>query len=141
MCPVWLISFNFQVLRLKSRPPSMRILIMEDDSKMAGLLKEGVEEEHHSACLAFDGRAALELAASSEFDVIVLDLMVPIFDGFEVTRRVRKSHNETPILVLTARDALTDIAKDLDMVVDDFQTMSFSYVVLVTSLHVFSRRL
>lgn len=93
----------------------MRILIMEDDSKMAGLLKDGLEEENHSACLAFEGRAALELAAASEFDVIVLDLMVPVLDGFDVTRRLRKSHNQTPILVLTARDSTTDIAKALDL--------------------------
>jgi DNA-binding response OmpR family regulator len=137
---VGLISFNFQVLMLKSRPPSMRILIMEDDSKMAGLLKEGVEEEHHSACLAFDGRAALELAASSEFDVIVLDLMEPIFDGFEVTRRLRKSHNQTPILVLTARDAITDIAKALDLGADDYLTKPFSFVELMARLRALARR-
>jgi len=112
----------------------MHILIVEDEKKMAGLLKQGLEEENHSACLAFDGRAALELAASSEFDVIVLDLMVPVLDGFEVTRRLRKSQNQTPIIVLTARDAITDIAKALDLGADDYLDKPFSFVELMTRL-------
>jgi DNA-binding response OmpR family regulator len=118
----------------------MRILIMEDDTKMAGLLKEGLEEENHFACLAFDGRAALELAAASEFDVIVLDLMVPVLDGFEVTRRLRKSHNQTPILVLTARDSTSDIAKALDLGADDYLTKQFSFVELMARLRALARR-
>jgi len=134
------ISLNFQVLVLKSRPAPMRILIMEDELKMADLLKQGLEEENHSACLAFDGRAALELAASSEFDAIVLDLMVPLLDGFEVTRRLRKSNNQTPILVLTARDAVTEIAKALDLGADDYLTKPFSFVELMARLRALARR-
>lgn len=118
----------------------MRILIMEDDQKMAELLKQGLEEENHSACLAFDGRAALELAAASEFDVIVLDLMVPLLDGFEVTRRLRKSHNQTPILVLTARDSTSDVAKALDLGADDYLTKPFSFVELMARLRALARR-
>jgi two-component system OmpR family response regulator len=118
----------------------MRILIMEDEVKMAELLKQGFEEENHSACLVFDGRAALELAASSEFDVIVLDLMVPTFDGFEVTRRLRRGHNETPILVLTARDSTADIAKALDLGADDYLTKPFSFVELMARLRALARR-
>src|SRR3984893_18516140 len=125
---------------LQSRPPPMRILIMEDELKMAELLKEGLEEENRSACLAFDGRAALELAASSEFDVIVLDLMVPVLDGLEVARRLRKSHNPTPILVLTARDAITDIAKALDLGADDYLTKPFSFVELMARLRALAPR-
>lgn len=125
---------------LKSKPPPMRILIMEDELKMADLLKEGLEEEHHSACLAFDGRAALDLAASSEFDVIVLDLMVPVLDGFEVTRRLRKNQNPTPILVLTARDAITDVARALDLGADDYLTKPFSFVELMARLRALARR-
>jgi two-component system OmpR family response regulator len=118
----------------------MRILIMEDEVKMAELLKQGFEEENHSACLVFDGRAALELAASSEFDVIVLDLMVPTLDGFEVTRRLRRGHNETPILVLTARDSTADIAKALDLGADDYLTKPFSFVELMARLRALARR-
>src|SRR6266581_1332828 len=118
----------------------MHILIVEDEKKMAGLLKEGLEEENHSACLAFDGRTALELAASSEFDVIVLDLMIPMLDGFEVARRLRKSQNQTPILVLTARDAVTDIKKALDLGADDYLTKPFSFVELMARLRALARR-
>lgn len=118
----------------------MRILIMEDDQKMAGLLKQGLEEENHSASVAFDGRTALELAAASEFDVIVLDLMVPVLDGFEVTRRLRKNQNQTPILVLTARDSTADIAKALDLGADDYLTKPFSFVELMARLRALARR-
>jgi DNA-binding response OmpR family regulator len=113
---------------------------MEDELKMAELLRQGLEEENHSACLAFDGRAALELAASSEFDAIVLDLMVPVLDGFEVTRRLRKSHNQTPILVLTARDSTADIVKALDLGADDYLTKPFSFVELMARLRALARR-
>src|SRR5260370_32575887 len=113
---------------------------MEADPKLAGLRREGLEEENHSACLAFDGRAALELAISSEFDVIVLDLMVPVLDGFEVTRRLRRNQNQPPILVLTARDAITDIAKALDLGADDYLTKPFSFVELMARLRALARR-
>jgi len=75
---------------------SMHVLIVEDEKKMAELLKKGLEEDNHSVNLAFDGREALEMAKALEFDAIVLDLMLPGVDGFEVVRRLRKSGNETP---------------------------------------------
>ncbi|HVA95949.1 MAG TPA: response regulator, partial [Candidatus Dormibacteraeota bacterium] len=74
----------------------MHVLIVEDEKKMAELLKKGLEEDNHSVNLAFDGREALEMAKALEFDAIVLDLMLPGVDGFEVVRRLRKSGNETP---------------------------------------------
>src|SRR6266700_2427941 len=118
----------------------MRVLIVEDEKKMAELLKGGLEEEHHSVSLAFDGRTGLEFAASSDFDAIVLDLMLPVLDGFEVARRLRRSHNQTPILVLTARDATTDIAKALDLGADDYLTKPFSFVELLARLRAIARR-
>src|SRR6266581_6780917 len=93
----------------------MRILIVEDERNMAELLKEGLEEEQHRVSLAFNGRSGLEMATMFEFDAIVLDLMLPVLDGFEVARRLRRNDSQTPILVLTARDAITDIAKALDL--------------------------
>ena len=118
----------------------MRILIVEDEKKMAELLKEGLEEEKHGVSLAFNGRAGLELATCFEFDAIVLDLMLPVLDGFEVARRLRRSQNQTPILVLTARDAITDIAKALDLGADDFLTKPFSFVELLARLRAITRR-
>ena len=118
----------------------MRILIVEDEKKMADLLKKGLEEENHSVSVAFDGRAALEIAGDFEFDAIVLDIMLPGVDGYEVARRLRKSQNETPILMLTARDAVPDIVKGLDAGADDYLTKPFSFEEFLARLRSVSRR-
>ncbi len=118
----------------------MRVLIVEDEKGMAELLKKGLEEENHSVMLAFNGNSALELAAVSEFDAIVLDLMLPGIDGYEVARRLRKKGNGTPILVLTARDAALDIVKGLDLGADDYLTKPFSFEVFLAHLRAVARR-
>jgi DNA-binding response OmpR family regulator len=84
----------------------MRILIVEDEKKMAAVLKKGLEAENHRVTLAFDGRDWLELASTMEFDVVVLDLMLPVIDGFEIARRLRRNDNRTPILMLIRKDLL-----------------------------------
>jgi two-component system response regulator MprA len=118
----------------------MRILIIEDERKMAGVLKKGLEAENHCVSLAFDGREGLELASSAEFDVLVLDLMLPGIDGFEVARRLRRNDNQTPILMLTARDAVPDIVKGLDVGADDYLTKPFSFEVFLARLRSVARR-
>jgi two-component system response regulator MprA len=118
----------------------MHILIVEDEKKMAAVLKKGLEAEKHRVSLAFDGRSGLELATTIEFDVIVLDLMLPIVDGFEVARRLRKHDNHTPILVLTARDAASDIVKGLDLGADDYLTKPFSFEVFLARVRSVARR-
>jgi two-component system copper resistance phosphate regulon response regulator CusR len=117
----------------------MRILIVEDGKKMAAVLKKGLEAENHRVTLAFDGRTGLELG-STDFDVIVLDLMLPVIDGFEVARRLRKNRNQTPILMLTARDAVPDIVKGLDLGADDYLTKPFSFEVFLARLRSVARR-
>ena len=91
----------------------MRILIVEDEKKMAAVLKKGLEAENHRATLAYDGRTGLNLASTTQFDVVVLDLMLPLIDGFEVARRLRKNGNQTPILMLTARTLSRTSLRDL----------------------------
>jgi len=118
----------------------MRVLIVEDERAMAELLKKGLEEENHRAALAFDGAEGLELARSYEFDAIVLDLMLPRVDGFEVARRLRHSGNGTPILILTARDAVPDIVKGLDLGADDYLTKPFSFEEFLARLRTVARR-
>ncbi len=93
----------------------MRVLIVEDEREMAEVLKEGLEEENYFVSLAFDGVSGLEVARSCEFDVIILDVMLPKLDGFEVARRLRAKGNRTPILMLTARDTVPDVVKGLDL--------------------------
>ncbi len=118
----------------------MHFLIVEDEKKMAELLKKGLEEENHSVSLAFDGRKALEMAQSLEYDAIVLDLMLPEIDGIEVARRLRKNGNDTPILVLTARDTVPDVVKGLDIGADDYMTKPFSFEEFLARLRSVSRR-
>lgn len=118
----------------------MRILVVEDERAMAELLQKGLEEEHHSVCVATDGLSGLDQAEGSEFDVIVLDVMLPGIDGFEIVSRLRAKKNRTPILMLTARDAVSDIARGLDAGVDDYLTKPFSFVELLARLRAVARR-
>lgn len=118
----------------------MRLLVVEDEPEMAELLRKGLEEENHRVIVAGDGRAALELAKAYDFDAIVLDVMLPVLDGFAVTRRLRESQCQTPILMLTARDAVGDIAEGLDGGADDYLTKPFSFVELLARLRSITRR-
>ncbi len=118
----------------------MRILIIEDETQMAALLKKGLEEEGHSVTLAFDGHEGLEIARTYEFDTIVLDVMLPGIDGFQVARRLRDCRNHTPILMLTARDAVPDIVKGLDSGADDYLTKPFSFAEFLARLRAVARR-
>lgn len=118
----------------------MRLLVIEDDRAMAGLLQKGLEEENHVVSVAYDGRAGVEIAADYEFDVIVLDWMLPIMDGLEVSRSLRKNGNITPILMLTARDAVPDIVKALDAGTDDYLTKPFSFTEFLARLRALGRR-
>lgn len=118
----------------------MRVLIVEDERRMAEALKKGLAAENHSVSLAFDGHVGLEFASTLEFDVIVLDLMLPGIDGFHLARRLRKNQDPTPILMLTARDAVPDIVKGLDAGADDYLTKPFSFEVFLARLRSLARR-
>jgi len=118
----------------------MRVLIVEDEREMAQVLKVGLEEENHLVSLAFDGVSGLEMARACDFDVIVLDVMLPKLDGFEVARRLRAKGNRTPILMLTARDTVPDVVKGLDLGADDYLTKPFSFAVLLARLRTANRR-
>ncbi len=118
----------------------MRVLIVEDEKRMAALLKKGLEEENHSATLAHDGPAGLEMAELYEFDAIVLDIMLPGIDGFDVARRLRRNRNQTPILILTARDAVPDVVKGLDVGADDYLTKPFAFDEFLARLRSVARR-
>lgn len=118
----------------------MQILVVEDEPQMANLLERGLSEEGYQVCLARDGREALEMAAAAGFDAIVLDIMLPNIDGLTVARRLREGSNQTPILMLTARDTIPDIVKGLDVGADDYLTKPFSFEVLLARLRAVSRR-
>jgi DNA-binding response OmpR family regulator len=118
----------------------MHILIVEDEPEMAGLLTRGLEEESYQVSVARDGRAALELSAVEAFDVILLDVMLPHLDGLEVAKHLRRREEETPVLMLTARDALGDIVNGLDAGADDYLTKPFSFVELLARMRALVRR-
>jgi DNA-binding response OmpR family regulator len=134
-------EYPFQyIFRLLCSDRRVHVLIVEDEKRMAELLKSGLEEENHSVSQAFDGRAALEMAQALEYDAIVLDLTLPGIEGFEVARRLRKGGNKTPILILSARDNLSEVVKGLDVGADDYMTKPFAFEELLARLRSVSRR-
>ena len=118
----------------------MQILVVEDERSMAELLKRALQEEGHQVVLAEDGRAGFEIARCSPFDVIVLDVMLPGMDGISVARRLRECRNQTPVLMLTARDTPADVVAGLDSGADDYLTKPFAIGVLLARLRAVSRR-
>ncbi len=118
----------------------MQLLVAEDDPRMARLLENGLAEEGHLVTLARDGESALGFALAHSFDAIVLDVMLPLLDGLSVARRLRSASNQTPILMLTARDAERDLIAALDLGADDYLTKPFSFGVLLARLRAVSRR-
>jgi two-component system OmpR family response regulator len=118
----------------------MRVLVVEDDVKMAALLRRGLVEEGLAADVARTGDDALWMADATEYDAIVLDVMLPGKDGFEVCRRLRESGRWAPVLMLTARDAVEDRVAGLDAGADDYLTKPFSFAELLARLRALARR-
>jgi two-component system, OmpR family, response regulator MprA len=118
----------------------MQVLVVEDERRMAELLRQGLQEEGHSVLLAFDGKEGLAMAEAHAFDAIVLDVMLPGMDGFSIARNLRAARNQTPILMLTARDAGGDIVAGLNLGADDYLVKPFSFDVLLARLRAVSRR-
>lgn len=118
----------------------MHILVVEDEPEMAGLLTRGLREESYEVSVARDGRAALELSAANSFDLILLDVMLPQIDGIQVARQLRKREMDTPVLMLTARDSLSDIVNGLDAGADDYLTKPFSFTELLARMRALVRR-
>jgi len=107
---------------------------------MARLLSQGLKEEQFEVSLARDGCAALEVSSSRPFDVILLDVMLPKMSGIDVARQLRLREQDTPVLMLTARDSLPDIVKGLDAGADDYLTKPFSFLELLARLRALARR-
>ena len=119
----------------------MNLLVVEDEPRMLELLSRGLGEEGHVVMCAADGATGLELARVYHFDVIVLDIMMPKMDGFQMTRHMRAEKIKTPVLMLTAKDAVPDIVRGLDLGADDYLTKPFSFDELVARLRAVKRRL
>ena len=118
----------------------MRILLVEDDVAIAQSLKEGLEDEAYAVDVAHDGDEGYRTAMADDYDVIILDVILPEMNGYEVCRALRKDGNQTPILMLTARDAGRDIVEGLDVGADDYLAKPFSFEVLLARLRALLRR-
>jgi two-component system OmpR family response regulator len=118
----------------------MRVLVVEDETRMARLLKRGLEEEGHAVDVAGDGPDGLWMATENPYAAIVLDIMLPGFDGFEVCRRLREAGVWTPVLMLTARDAVGDRVRGLDVGADHYMVKPFSLLELAARLRALARR-
>jgi two-component system, OmpR family, response regulator len=127
-------------MRATTMSMEMRLLVVEDEAKLASLLRRGLVEEGHATDVAATGDEALWMAQSVPYDAIVLDLMLPGLDGVEVCRRLRQDGVWSPVLMLTARDAVEDRVAGLDAGADDYLPKPFSFAELLARLRALVRR-
>ena len=118
----------------------MRLLVVEDDNALANLLVRALREESYAVDLASDGQEAEWIAFENPYDVIILDLMLPIKDGITVLQNIRSGGISTPVLILTAKDSKEDIVKGLDSGADDYITKPFSLDELLARVRTLLRR-
>ena len=118
----------------------MKILVVEDEHRIARAIKEGLEQESYAVDIVFDGLDGYNTASNDEYDLIILDVMLPEMNGLDVARKLREDNNHTPILMLTAKDQIRDIVKGLDSGADDYLQKPFSFEVLLARIRALLRR-
>src|SRR6201987_1638601 len=118
----------------------MRVLVVEDERRLAAAVRRGLQAEGFAVDLAHDGEDGLHLAREGAYDALVLDLMLPKISGYRICRQLRAEKNWVPILILSAKDGEYDQADGLDLGADDYLTKPFSYVVLAARLRALLRR-
>jgi DNA-binding response OmpR family regulator len=118
----------------------MRILVVEDEKKVASFLKKGLEEEYYAVDCAYDGEEALYMVEANEYDLMILDIMLPKIDGLEVLKGVRDKALPLPVLMLTAKDSIEDVVKGLDAGGDDYLTKPFAFAELLARVRALFRR-
>ncbi len=118
----------------------MRILVVEDEKKVAAFIAKGLREENYVVDVVYDGEEGVFMALENDYDLIVLDLMLPKLDGMEVLRRVRNNRNTVPVLILTAKDSVDDIVAGLEGGSDDYLTKPFDFAELLARIRALLRR-
>jgi heavy metal response regulator len=118
----------------------VRILLVEDEPNAASLLAKGLREDAYAVDVAGDGEKALELAHTNDYDLIILDVMLPRKDGFQVCRELRAAGSAVPVLMLTARDAVEDRVEGLDSGADDYLSKPFEFEELLARVRALLRR-
>jgi two-component system, OmpR family, response regulator len=118
----------------------MRILVVEDEHKIANAIKKGLEQESYAVDVCYTGSNGLDMAESEEYDVLILDLMLPEVDGITITKTLRSHKNHTPILILTAKGETSEKVLGLNSGADDYLTKPFSFEELLARIRALSRR-
>lgn len=118
----------------------MKILVIEDEHLIANSLKKGLEQEKYTVDVAYDGLEGYDLASSGDYDLILLDLMLPGLDGLSICKKLRQENNHTPILMLTAKSQLEDKIIGLNSGADDYLTKPFAFEELLARIRALSRR-
>lgn len=118
----------------------MRVLVVEDEHKIANSIKKGLEQEAYAVDVAYDGKEGFELAQSGDFDVIILDRLLPGMDGIVLCRQLRKLHIHTPILILTAKKQVLDKVEGLNAGADDYLAKPFTFIELLARIKALTRR-
>ncbi len=118
----------------------MRLLLVEDDPAISRSVLKGLREDHHVVDLVEDGAAAVDQADAGDYDIVLLDLMLPALDGFEVCRQLRLQGVDTPVLVISARDSVRDRVRALDCGADDYLTKPFAFEEVLARLRALDRR-
>jgi DNA-binding response OmpR family regulator len=118
----------------------MKLLVVEDERRMLELLRKGLSEEGHTVSCAVDGSVGLQMVRDHDFDVVILDVMMPKINGFDLARRMRTENNLTPVLMLTAKDSVPDVVHGLDLGADDYMTKPFSFSELLLRIRALNRR-
>ncbi|ACM21512.1 winged helix-turn-helix heavy metal transcriptional response regulator [Geotalea daltonii FRC-32] len=118
----------------------MRILVIEDEVKTAAFIRKGLRESGYTADVANEGFEGLDLALTREYDIIILDVMLPGLDGWQIISRIRKLKKDTPIIFLTARDAIQDRIKGLELGADDYLVKPFAFSELLVRIRTILRR-
>ena len=118
----------------------MKILVVEDEHKIANALRQGLQQESYAVDVAYDGEEGLNTALYDEYDLIILDVMMPGLTGYQVCQKLREAGNHTPVLMLTAKDQSRDIVQGLDTGADDYLIKPFSFEVLLARVRALLRR-
>lgn len=118
----------------------MKMLLVEDEKKMASFIERGLKEEGYVVDVAYDGEKGWDYASTNEYDIIILDLMLPKIGGLEICGKIRQAGNQTPVIILTALDSVEDKIKGLDQGADDYLTKPFAFDELLARIRALMRR-